>query len=44
MAQSHKTDELDLAGLGYKQELKREFKLAELFGLSFSIISAYLVS
>ncbi|KAI0320655.1 APC amino acid permease [Amylostereum chailletii] len=31
-------DEVVLAGFGYKQELKRDFRAVDLFGLSFSLI------
>ncbi|KAI9452251.1 APC amino acid permease [Russula earlei] len=35
----HMSDEAELAGMGYKQELKRDLSLSQNFGVSFSIIS-----
>lgn len=35
-------DESELAGFGYKQELKRDWGLMHNFGISFSIIVSFL--
>lgn len=37
-------DAAELAGLGYKQELRRDWGLLQNFGASFSIISVVTVS
>ena len=34
-------DDEVLAGLGYRQEFKREFKTWEIFGIAFSIIGLF---